>query len=150
MALKDLYHNVQLRRAQFFNHWKVIIDEMKKRSVMDEVRAQKLRNAMHRIPQNRLKTTFERIIGDGNLVLGRLKRLENMINNKDTQQRLRDAMRMMLINAFNDKFAKNNVLWRWKMANLGARWYTEVNKKARTMAAANAIGIKLEAILKKQ
>jgi len=66
-----------------------------------------------------------------------------MINNKDNQQRLRDAMRLLLVNAFEDRFAKNNVLWRWKMANLGARWYTEVNKKARTMAAASAIGNKL-------
>lgn len=38
-ALKDLYHSVVIRKQQHFNRWKDVVEDLKKRGTLDELRA---------------------------------------------------------------------------------------------------------------
>ena len=79
--LKELERNLQKIPREALRIWKNYIEKVKAGSLLDGIRAQQLKSLLSNIPFRVSKDAKERIIGNGNAVIGKLKELEKRLQN---------------------------------------------------------------------
>lgn len=87
-VLKQLDQRLRQIPREALQKWKGYVNHVKTGAILDNLRAEKLNTTLNKIPVRVLKDTHHRIIGQGNLVMGVLKDLENRL-----RQIPRDALR---------------------------------------------------------
>ncbi|OMJ81595.1 hypothetical protein SteCoe_17904 [Stentor coeruleus] len=102
-VLKSLKYSVERRPRDALYKWKKYIQDCHKGKVMDALRAFKLSICMVKIPKRTLRDSYVRMQGNGNLLAGVFKNLENKIKNipriafskwKDWDQAVRNGLIM--------------------------------------------------------
>ena len=101
--LKNLDKQLQRIPRDALNQWKQYNNDAKKGAILDNLKAQKLKFSMSKIPVRTMKDTIERIIGQGDKVKGMLKNLDNKLKNIP-----RDALRNW--RDFNDRVKKGDLM----------------------------------------
>ena len=84
-ALKSIINSLKKLTANAFWKWKKAVDNIKSKNILDNVRSQKLKNALTKIPNRTLRDGFERIIGDGSKVKGAIHSILNKLKQKPRQ-----------------------------------------------------------------
>ncbi|CAG9311042.1 unnamed protein product [Blepharisma stoltei] len=75
-ALRRMEIQLKNKPRNAFNKWKLYLQACKEKGLLDNVRSQKLANIALAIPRRTLRDTYQRIVGEGDKVLGALKKLE--------------------------------------------------------------------------
>lgn len=84
-TINSLIVKVEKRLKEAQARWRQFIVDIKSKKLMDNLKSQKLKNCMERIPRRIVKDAKERILGDGNKVKGAIKTILNSIKNKPRQ-----------------------------------------------------------------
>ena len=69
-ALKSIVTSIKKKTQLVFQKWDRAVKEIASRNLLDNVKSQKLKFALSRIPMRTLRDSYERIIGDGSRVKG--------------------------------------------------------------------------------
>ena len=78
-TLKNLENRLKTIPREAFNTWKQFAAECSKGEMLDNIRAQKLEKTLKTIPLRSSRDAVQRVIGQGDKVLGALKHLENKL-----------------------------------------------------------------------
>ena len=74
-ALRRIFIQIQKRARNGFNEWKKFVDGVREKKFLDSKRALQLKLALERITKRSFNYAVQRVIGDGNVVAGALRRL---------------------------------------------------------------------------
>ena len=81
-AIKQLVSNLMNRPKFSIAKWKEFVVDCHKKNLYDNVRSYKIKNILTRLQSRPLRNYIERILGEGNLVLGAIKKICLAIKNK--------------------------------------------------------------------
>jgi regulator of replication initiation timing len=83
-AIRRVIQNILKRPKTTFYIWKSYIQLCKSQIVLDNYKTSKLKSTLFRISSRVLRCTFDRIIGEGDLVKGALKKIVQCLGKKKT------------------------------------------------------------------
>ena len=78
-AIRDLDHRLRQIPRDAIQKWKKYIEDIKRGALLDNIKAQKLKDIMGMIPNRVIKNTVKRIIGQGSIVAGLFNNLEHQV-----------------------------------------------------------------------
>ena len=81
-ALSYIFFVIKQRSRVAFTNWRFFMFSCKTKSIMDNLTSQKLKNALTNIPRRTLRSAYNRVIGDGDIVKGVLKELMSKLMNR--------------------------------------------------------------------
>ena len=74
-VLGSLFHRIQFRIVNGFNRWKEFLHFVNKHELLTNIQTEKLKNALNNIIKRNLRVGINKIIGQGNLLIGCLTRI---------------------------------------------------------------------------
>lgn len=85
VALLAFARRIQRAPKEAFDNWKQYVNDVNNKKLLDAERANKLHNALTRIPRRTLKDAHDRIIGEGDKLKGALRTIMHTYKNAPKQ-----------------------------------------------------------------